>query len=133
MQEKNNRQRAQVYSLDERRRAATRNTQQLLLLASGASFQVTILDDSMDGASMLKGDVLDCERANTIMPFTHGVFQTPRGLVVRFFVPDGDLIRLEPANGDYPVLCLPASQVQIIGRLKKLIRTFPACEESEVA
>lgn len=119
-----------VSSLARWRRTASNHRQELSLLPAGSSFQVQVLGDALVGASIQHGDIIDCERVDTLEQGQLGLLRTPYGLMLRLFYSDGEVIRLEPASMEYATLYLPFSDVQIIARPIRLERWY--ITESEV-
>jgi SOS-response transcriptional repressor LexA len=122
-----------VTSLVNWRATAALHKQELSILPAGSSFQVQILGDALVGASIQHGDVIDCERTDTLEQGQIGLLKTPYGLMLRLYFRDGDVIRLEPASMEYATLCLPPSDVQIIASLIRLERWFVSYDELEAA
>lgn len=122
-----------VCSLAAWRQSASKHHQELSLLPAGSSFQVQILGDALAGQSIQHGDLIDCERTDTLEQGQLGLLKTPYGLMLRLFYSDDEVIRLEPASPQYATLYLPPSDVEIIARPIRLERRFTAIGESEMA
>jgi SOS-response transcriptional repressor LexA len=122
-----------VCSLAAWRRTASQHKQELSILPAGSSFQIQILGDALTGQGIHHGDLIDCERVSTLAQGELGLLKTPYGLLLRLYHSDGTMIRLEPANSDYPTLCLPTSDVSVIARPLRLERWFTTFDEMEVA
>jgi len=128
-----NRESSNVCSLVNWRRTAAQHRQELSILPAGSSFQVQILGDALTGAAIQHGDLIDCERTDTLEQGQIGLLRTPYGLMLRRYYSDGEVIRLESASPEYVTLYLPPSDVEIIARPLRLERWFVSFDESEVA
>jgi SOS-response transcriptional repressor LexA len=122
-----------VTSLVNWRATAALHKQELSILPAGSSFQVQILGDALTGVFIQHGDVIDCERTDSLEQGQIGLLKTPYGLMLRRYFRDGDVVRLEPASVEYATLCLPPSDVQIIASLIRLERWFVSYDEMEAA
>jgi SOS-response transcriptional repressor LexA len=122
-----------VFSLSEFRTNLLSYRQDLTLLPAGSAFQIQILDNSMRDEGIRAGDLLDCERVNTLEQGQIGLLKTPYGLRVRRYFDKGGMILLVAANPIHPELYLPPSDVQIVARPIRLERWFVSFEEREVA
>ncbi|OLE52125.1 MAG: hypothetical protein AUG51_19400 [Acidobacteria bacterium 13_1_20CM_3_53_8] len=130
MRDENNIRGGKVCSIEGWRRAALSNKQTVTLLSAGSSFKIKVHDDSMKDEGIRAGDLIDCERADSLASGELGLMRTPYGVMVRRFLIVGCVVCLEAANAEYPKLCMDCCDVEILGRLLKLERRF---DESEVA
>lgn len=122
-----------VCSLARFRQTASKHKQELSILPAGSSFLIQILGDALTGQGIQHGDLIDCERTDTLEQGQLGLLKTPYGLMMRLYHSDGEVIRLEPASAEYATLYLPTSDVQIIARPLRLVRWYTTSGESEVA
>lgn len=123
-----------LFDINAWRRIARTRTKELSLLPLGSSFIVAITGYSLSGAAIVSGDRLSCERTDALARGALGIVRTPYGILPRFVYFEPDYVRLETADGSYPTLCLPAHEVEIIGRPVKLVRRFrDVPRESEAA
>lgn len=122
-----------VCSLARFRKTASKHKQELSILPAGASFLIQILGDALTGQGIQHGDLIDCERTDTLEQGQLGLLRTPYGLMLRLYHSTASMVRLEPANQEYATLYLPPDDVQIIARPMRLERWYIPLEEVEVA
>lgn len=118
-----------VCSLARWRKESTKHKQELTALPAGSSFLIQILGDALTGQGIQHGDLIDCERTDTLEQGQLGLLRTPYGLMLRLYYSNESMIRLEPANGEYATLYLPPSDVQIIARPLRLERWYVSIDE----
>lgn len=88
-----------------------------------ASFLMHVDGDSMRDAAILDGDVIVVDRSlrpangDIIVAAVDGDF------TVKYYRKDKDGVRLEPANPDFPVICMkPGQQLQYFGKVVGVVR-----------
>jgi repressor LexA len=96
------------------------------MIGRGRTFALRVKGDSMIDVHIADGDTVVVESRNTanvgdmVVALVDGSDAT-----VKHFFPEGDAIRLEPANPNYkPIVVSPASRVAIQGIVIGLIRKY---------
>ncbi len=93
-----------------------------LLKGPGESFMLRVHGDSMIDAGVLDGDMVIVHRQDTATPGDMVVALLEGDATVKYYYPEADAVRLQPANEQYqPII---SRTVEIAGIVTGLLRTF---------
>jgi SOS regulatory protein LexA len=103
--------------------ADTLSLDDLLIRRPEATFMLTVQGDSMIVAGIMPGDLVLVEKGGTPKPKDIVVAQVDDEWTLKYYMNDGDGVRLDPANPNYPSI-RPKRSLFIGGIVKAVIRKY---------
>jgi SOS regulatory protein LexA len=103
--------------------ADTLSLDDLLIRRPEATFMLTVQGDSMIAAGIMPGDLVLVEKGGTPKPNDIVVAQVDDEWTLKYYMKDGDGVRLDPANPNYPSI-RPKRSLFIGGIVKAVIRKY---------
>jgi repressor LexA len=96
------------------------------LLRGEGLFALRVQGDSMRDAGILDGDVVFVRKQEAAQPRDIVVALVDEDTTVKRYVPDGDVIRLEPENPAYPPILVEqgSGRFAILGKVAAVLRTI---------
>jgi repressor LexA len=92
--------------------------------AGGDLYALQVKGDSMIDALVYDGDWVIIRHQNTAQPRDMVVawIKDREETTLKYYLPDGDIVRLQPANPAYQSIPVPASQLEIQGKVVAVFR-----------
>ena len=78
---------------------------------------IPAFDDSLAGIDIRSGDLLVLAKSASSPQGGLAIVRTPDGYLMRFYFREGERVRLESANPDYPTRRYKADEVSVFGRV----------------
>ncbi|MEI6148153.1 MAG: transcriptional repressor LexA [bacterium] len=103
--------------------ADTLSLDDLLIRRPEATFMLTVQGDSMIAAGIMPGDLVLVEKGSTPKPNDIVVAQVDDEWTLKYYMKDGDGVRLDPANPNYQSI-RPKRSLFIGGIVKAVIRKY---------